>query len=48
MEGDAGNVYRHDYEDVAPSYIWATLRNHLPPLRVVVTQELAALDPLAG
>jgi hypothetical protein len=24
------------------------LRNHLPPLRVVVTQELAALDPSAG
>jgi uncharacterized protein with HEPN domain len=44
----AGNVYRHDYEDVAPSHVWATLRNHLPPLRVVVTQELAALDPSAG
>jgi hypothetical protein len=26
----------------------ATVRNHLPPLRVVVTQELAALDPSAG
>ena len=23
---------------------WATLRNHLPPLRVVVTQEPAALN----
>ncbi len=32
----AGNVYRHDYEDVAVSYVWLTLQNHLPPLRVVV------------
>ena len=44
----AGNVYRHDYEDVAASYVWTTLRNHLPALRVVVTQELAAVDPSAG
>jgi uncharacterized protein with HEPN domain len=41
----AGNVYRHDYEDVAASFVWATLRNHLPRLRIVVAQELAALDP---
>ena len=27
----AGNVYRHDYEDVALSYVWTTLRNDLPP-----------------
>lgn len=41
----AGNVYRHDYEDVAASYVWATLRDHLPPLRVLLAEELAALDP---
>ena len=43
----AGYVY-HDYEDVAASYVWSTVRNHLPPLRVVVTQEPAALDPSVG
>jgi uncharacterized protein with HEPN domain len=26
----AGNVYRHDYEDVAASFVWATVHNHLP------------------
>jgi uncharacterized protein with HEPN domain len=46
MEGDGRG--RQDYEDVAASYVWAIVRNHLPPLRVVVTQELAALDPSAG
>ena len=41
----AGNIYRHDYEDVAASYVWTTLRNHLPVLRAVIAHELAALDP---
>jgi uncharacterized protein with HEPN domain len=40
----AGNLYRHDYEDVAASYVWVTLQNHLPPLRAVIDQELAALN----
>jgi uncharacterized protein with HEPN domain len=40
----AGNVYRHDYEDVAVSFVWVVLEDHLPSLRVVVEQELAALD----
>ncbi len=39
----AGNIYRHDYEDVAVSYVWTTLRNHLPPLRAVIEHELQAL-----
>jgi len=38
---DAGNVYRHDYEDVAAQYVWDTVRRALPPLRVVIEQELA-------
>jgi uncharacterized protein with HEPN domain len=29
----AGNVYRHDYEDVAASFVWVVLQDHLPPLR---------------
>jgi uncharacterized protein with HEPN domain len=36
----AGNIDRHDYEDVAVEYVWATVQNHLPPLRRVVEQEL--------
>jgi uncharacterized protein with HEPN domain len=40
----AGNIYRHDYEDVAASYVWVTLQNHLPPLRAAIDQELAALN----
>ncbi len=40
----AGNIYRHDYEDVAARGIWDTLRLHLPPLRTVIEQELAAFS----
>jgi uncharacterized protein with HEPN domain len=40
----AGNVYRHDYEDVAASYVWVTVQNDLQPLRTVVEQELATLE----
>ena len=39
----AGNVYRHAYEDVAVSFIWVVLEDHLPPLRIVVERELAGL-----
>ena len=42
----AGNVYRHEYEDVAVAFVWVVLQDHLPPLRIVIEQELAALgDP---
>ncbi len=40
----AGNVYRHDYEDVAANYVWDTLQDELPPLRAVVEQELRAFE----
>ena len=36
----AGNIYRHDYEDVAAAYVWATVQNHLPALRRVVEEDL--------
>ena len=39
----AGNVYRHDYEDVAARYVWKTANESLPPLREVVEAELALL-----
>jgi len=36
----AGNIYRHDYEDVAARRVWDTVQLSLPPLRLVVEQEL--------
>ena len=40
----AGNVYRHDYEDVAAKLVWETVQLALPPLRNVIARELAALE----
>ena len=37
----AGNVYRHDYENVAARYVWDTVQLALPPLRAVIERELA-------
>src|SRR5882757_7412364 len=39
----AGNVYRHDYEDVAAQLVWDTVERALPPLRTAVEQEIAGL-----
>jgi uncharacterized protein with HEPN domain len=39
----AGNVYRHEYEDVAAQYVWATVRRDLPPLRIVIEREIEGL-----
>jgi len=36
----AGNVYRHDYQDVAPPRVWETVQFALPPLRAAIEQEL--------
>jgi uncharacterized protein with HEPN domain len=36
----AGNVYRHDYEDVAAEFVWETVERALPPLRAVIEVEL--------
>jgi uncharacterized protein with HEPN domain len=38
----AGNIYRHDYEDVAAQHVWEAVQIDLPPLRVVIEQELRA------
>jgi uncharacterized protein with HEPN domain len=37
----AGNVYRHDYEDVAQHAVWDAVHVALPPLRVAVETELS-------
>jgi len=42
----AGNVYRHDYEDVHERRLWATVRNHLSPLLAAVEHELRSLGEL--
>jgi uncharacterized protein with HEPN domain len=39
----AGNVYRHNYEDVAAQYIWDTVQKALPSLRFVVEAELGRM-----
>jgi len=36
----AGNIYRHDYEDVAVTQVWEAVQLALPPLRVVIEREL--------
>jgi uncharacterized protein with HEPN domain len=40
---DVGNFYRHQYDNVADSYVWATVQEHLAPLLAVVVAELDAL-----
>jgi uncharacterized protein with HEPN domain len=39
----AGNVYRHDYEDVAARLIWETVQLALPALRAAIGEELERL-----
>ena len=39
----AGNVYRHNYEDVAAHFVWETVQQALPALRAVVEAEVARL-----
>lgn len=36
----SGNIYRHDYEDVAHRLVWGTVHEFLPALRVMATSEL--------
>ena len=42
----AGNIYRHDYEDVAAHYVWDTIQLALPLLRVVIQHEIEKLSKL--
>ena len=37
----AGNVYRHDYEDVVAHLVWDTVERSLPSLRIVIDEEFA-------
>ena len=40
----AGNIYRHDYEDVLEMRVWETVINALPPLEKVIREELSRLE----
>jgi uncharacterized protein with HEPN domain len=40
----AGNIYRHDYEDVAAKLVWDTVLLALPLLKDVITREIALGD----
>ena len=42
----AGNIYRHEYEDVATQYIWDTVQRALPPLRVIIQRGIDQLSKL--
>jgi uncharacterized protein with HEPN domain len=39
----AGNIYRHDYDNVAEEFVWETVRHSLAPLLAVVEAEIARL-----
>jgi len=39
----AGNVYRHNYEDVATERVWDTLQIALPALKAAIASEIARL-----
>jgi uncharacterized protein with HEPN domain len=39
----AGNVYRHDYEDVAAEIVWNTVHRALPALETIAEKEIARL-----
>lgn len=36
----AGNIYRHNYEDVEARFVWETVQRDLPLLRAVIAREL--------
>lgn len=38
-----GNVYRHDYDNVAEQFVWHTVQHSLEPLLAVVESEIARL-----
>jgi len=41
---DAGNFYRHRYDNVTESYVWETVHVHLGALLAVILAEIRALD----
>src|SRR5215469_16879359 len=40
---DAGNVYRHNYDNVAETIVWRTVQQRLPELAAAIEEEIASL-----
>jgi uncharacterized protein with HEPN domain len=40
----AGNVYRHDYDNVAVEMVWRTIKESLAALRDAIESEISRLD----
>ena len=38
---EAGNLYRHDYDNVAEEIVWRTVRDNLAPLLAIAESELS-------
>ncbi len=36
----AGNIYRHEYDNVLETYVWTTVMESLQPLLLIVDHEL--------
>ena len=41
---DAGNVYRHNYEDVQHRLVWGVVNNRFPALQAFVEAELLRIE----
>jgi len=41
----AGNVYRHDYQNVAPEFVWRTVQGSLQALLALRKRSFPALKP---
>ena len=41
---DVGNFYRHQYDNVATSYVWQTIHQHLALLLAVVIAEIEMVE----
>lgn len=41
----AGNIYRHDYDNVSETFVWRTVRHDLASLFEAVEREIAQLPP---
>jgi len=44
----AGNIYRHDYDNVAEEIVWQTVQNNFAPLLAAVEVELARFTNITG
>jgi uncharacterized protein with HEPN domain len=40
----AGNVYRHDYENVVAHIVWDTVERSLPSLRIAINEEISRYE----